>query len=54
MAKTLFGEDGEDAVGGARGQAQGLPLPERLVKMTKTLWEAREGRHKACPYRSVW
>ena len=34
---------------GGIGQAQGLPLLDTL-ETVKTLGEAREGRHKACPY----
>ena len=35
---------------GGTGQAQGLPLQDHIGGIATTVGEAREGRHKACPY----
>ena len=64
----LLGE-GEAHIWGGKGQAQGLPLPERFEETVTAAQEGvrgqaqglplperkrgYEGRHKACPYRSV-
>ncbi len=47
--RTFVG-DSDLTVGSAPGQAQGLPLLDRLRGIATSLWVALEGRHKACPY----